>query len=88
MGASHDEKMKGRLRRVEGQIRGVMKMMDEEKECRDLIYQLSAARSALDKTMALIVAQNLEQCVRDRIVDGEDTDDVMEEAVKLLVKSR
>jgi len=48
----YDDKVKNRMKRVEGQIRGVVKMMEEEKECKDVITQLSAAKTALDRTSA------------------------------------
>lgn len=80
--------MKNRLKRVEGQVRGVQKMMEEEKECKDVISQLSAARSAIDRAIAFIVAQNLEQCVREQNEKGEDTSTMVQEAIELLVRSR
>lgn len=80
--------VKNRLKRIEGQIRGILRMMDEEKECKDVISQLSAARSALERTIAVIVAENLEQCVKEQQEKGEDTSDVVKEAINLLVKSR
>ncbi|HLQ98235.1 MAG TPA: metal-sensing transcriptional repressor, partial [Candidatus Dormibacteraeota bacterium] len=63
-------------------------MMEEEKECRDVVTQLSAVRSAIDRTSALIVSKNLEQCIRDEKETGESSEDVIKEAVNLLVKSR
>lgn len=80
--------MKNRLKRVEGQVRGVLKMMEAGKECKDVISQLSAARSAIDRAIAFIVAQNLEQCVREQSEKGEDSSQVVQEAIELLVKSR
>lgn len=80
--------MKNRLKRIEGQVRGVLKMMDEEKDCKDVINQLSAARSAIDRALAFIVAHNLEKCVREQSEKGEDSSEVVQEAVNLLVKSR
>lgn len=80
--------IKNRLKRIEGQVRGVLRMMEDEKECKDVISQLSAARSALDRSIAFIVAQNLQQCVQDQQNKGEDTSDVVQEAIDLLVKSR
>ncbi|HEX6922881.1 MAG TPA: metal-sensitive transcriptional regulator [Bacillales bacterium] len=80
--------MKNRLKRVEGQVRGVQKMMEDEKECKDVISQLSAARSAIDRAIAFIVAQNLEQCVREQNEKGEDTSTMVQEAIELLVRSR
>lgn len=76
-----------RLKRVEGQVGGVLRMINEEKNCKDVVSQLSAIRSAVDKTIALIVATNLEQCLLEEQVAGRDTKKLVEEAVALLVKS-
>ncbi|QQK76687.1 metal-sensitive transcriptional regulator [Salicibibacter cibarius] len=84
----YDEQVKNRVKRLEGQIRGVLKMMEEEKDCRDVVTQLSAAKNALDRTSALIVSKNLEQCIREEQANGESAEDVINEAVNLLVKSR
>ncbi|PTX53709.1 DNA-binding FrmR family transcriptional regulator [Melghirimyces profundicolus] len=86
----HDENMKKRLRRVEGQIRGVLRMMEEEKSCKEVVSQLSAVRSAVDRAIAYIVSRNLEHCIREEIAKGEDGDthQLVEEAMNLLVKSR
>lgn len=51
-----------RLRRTEGQIRGIQKMIEDEKECIDVITQLSAVRSSIDRVMGMIVAENLKNC--------------------------
>lgn len=80
--------VKNRLKRVEGQIRGILRMMEEEKTCKDVTSQLSAARTALDRSMALIVAENLQQCVEDNQDKGEDTSQLVQEAIDLLVRSR
>jgi len=85
---NYDESMKRRLSRAEGQIRGILKMMEEEKNCKDVVSQLSAVRSAIDKTMALVVAVNLEQCIREEQASGGNANKVVQEAVELLVRSR
>lgn len=84
----YDTQIKNRLKRIEGQIRGVLEMMDDEKDCRDVVTQMSAAQKALDRTAATIVSKNLEKCIREEKKDGENTEDVIKEAVDLLVKSR
>ncbi|MBM7096720.1 MULTISPECIES: metal-sensitive transcriptional regulator [Alteribacter] len=84
----YNDKMKHRVKRIEGQIKAILRMMEEEKDCRDLIVQMSAARNALDRTIGLVVSSNLEQCVREQIEKGEDTEELIQEAVQLLVKSR
>ncbi|SEH77238.1 DNA-binding transcriptional regulator, FrmR family [Halobacillus karajensis] len=80
--------LKLRLKRAEGQVRGVHKMMEEEKECKNVISQLSAVRSAVDRTIATIVAENLQRCIQEQADKGEDTTKVVQEAIELLVKSR
>ena len=42
----YNDKMKNRVKRMEGQMRGILKMMEEEKDCKEVITQLSAVRSA------------------------------------------
>ena len=58
------KKVLNRLRRTEGQIRGIQKMIDEEKECIDVITQLSAVRSSIDRVMGMIVAENLKHSLK------------------------
>ena len=53
-----------RLRRVEGQIRGIQRMIEDERDCEDIITQLMAARAALDKAGLLIVSSHVQQCLR------------------------
>ncbi|WP_050182295.1 metal-sensitive transcriptional regulator [Domibacillus robiginosus] len=84
----YDKKIENRLKRIEGQIRGVMNMIQEGKDCKEVVMQLSAVRSAIDRTMGVIVSTNLEQCIRENIKTGEETDTLVKEAVELLVKSR
>jgi DNA-binding FrmR family transcriptional regulator len=48
-----------RLRRIEGQIRGIQRLIDEGSECRDVVTQLSAARGALDRVGFKLVAAAL-----------------------------
>ncbi|MFC3886214.1 metal-sensitive transcriptional regulator [Bacillus songklensis] len=85
---NYTDQTKNRLKRIEGQVRGVLRMMEEEKNCKDVVTQLSAVRSAVDRTIAQIVALNLEQCLIEKQEAGEDTSKVVEEAIQLLVKSR
>ncbi|WDW10719.1 metal-sensitive transcriptional regulator [Priestia aryabhattai] len=84
----YNQQIKNRLRRIEGQIKGVLSMMEQGKDCRDVVTQLSAARSAIDRAMGVVVSKNLEHCVRESIQNGEETNNLVKEAVTLLVKSR
>lgn len=63
-------------------------MMEDQKACADIVTQLSAVKGAIDRTIGIIVSNNLEQCVRENMKDGSDTSEVVNEAIQLLVKSR
>jgi CsoR family transcriptional regulator, copper-sensing transcriptional repressor len=52
-----------RLRRVEGQIRGIQRMIEEERECEAIVTQLMAARSALDRAGLFIMSHHIESCL-------------------------
>lgn len=84
----YDDPIKNRIKRIEGQIRGILKMMEEDKDCKDVITQLSAVKSALDRTIGVVVSSNLVDCVRNANENGQDAEDLVKEAVNLLVKSR
>ena len=85
----YDDKAINRLKRAEGQIKGILRMIEKGKECKEVITQLSAARSAIDRTIAVIVSSNLEHCIRESMEAGnEDSSKLVEEAVNMLVKSR
>ncbi|MCQ6274195.1 metal-sensitive transcriptional regulator [Bacillus sp. V3B] len=84
----YDKSVINRLKRIEGQVKGVIGMMEQGKDCRDIVTQLSAARNAIDRTMGVVVSTNLEQCVRENMEKGEGTEHLVKEAVELLIKSR
>ncbi len=85
----YNDKVKNRLKRVEGQIKGILRMMEEGKDCKEVITQLSASRTAIDRTIGVIVSENLVECIRQMENSDERThEDVVKEAVDLLVKSR
>jgi DNA-binding FrmR family transcriptional regulator len=83
----YDKKLTNRLKRVEGQIRGLVKMMEEDQSCRDVVTQMSAVRNAVDKTIGLVVSENLQQCLISPQSE-EDKDQLIQEAMDLLIKSR
>ncbi|MCA1020692.1 metal-sensitive transcriptional regulator [Halobacillus litoralis] len=83
----YNDAMKNRVKRLEGQLRGVLKMMEENKDCKDVITQLSASRSALDRAIGLVVSSNLVECIQEAD-QQEDKEASINEAVQLLVKSR
>ena len=77
-----------RIKRAEGQMRGILAMMEDGKNCSDVVTQLSAVRSSIDRAMGIIVAENLVACVNDQEKDGISKEESVQQAIKLLVKSR
>ena len=65
-----------RLRRAEGQIAGVVRMLEEGRDCRDVVTQLAAASRALDKAGFQIIASGMRQCLLDPDA-GMDQEDMV-----------
>ncbi|MCM3744435.1 metal-sensitive transcriptional regulator [Sporosarcina luteola] len=85
----YDEKVVNRLKRIEGQIKGILRMIEEGKDCKEVVTQLSASRSAIDRTIGVIVSSNIISCMQN--VDENNPmsqEEIVKEAVNLLVKSR
>ena len=75
-----------RLRRVEGQIRGVQQMLADGRDCRDIVTQLSAASKALDQAGFLLVASGLTWCLanpEESAAEGYAPNDVQKMFMKL-----
>lgn len=85
----YDDKVVNRLKRIEGQIKGVLRMIEEGKDCKEVVTQLSASRSAIDRTIGVIVSSNIISCIQNADENNPMTqEDIVKEAVDLLVKSR
>ncbi len=61
-----------RIKRAQGQLAGVVRMLEEGRDCEDVVTQLAAASKALDRAGFAIVATGLQQCIA---VDGADSVD-------------
>jgi CsoR family transcriptional regulator, copper-sensing transcriptional repressor len=77
--AKDKEKIQNRLRRIEGQVRGVQRMVDEEAYCVDVLTQISSVVSAMEKVGAILLKDHVEHCVRESIEKGEGADEKIEE---------
>lgn len=53
-----------RLRRVEGQIKGLQRMLQEDRDCTEIAQQIAAARAALDRVAVDLISAGLEECLR------------------------
>ena len=80
-----------RLRRIEGQIRGLQRMVESDEYCIDVLTQISAATKALQSVSIGLLDEHLKHCVAEAIAEGGDTatDKVREasEAIARLVRS-
>ncbi|HEX5974608.1 MAG TPA: metal-sensitive transcriptional regulator [Rubrobacteraceae bacterium] len=77
--AKDKERLENRLRRIEGQVRGVQRMVDEEAYCVDVLTQIASVVSALEKVGTILLKDHVEHCIRESIEKGEDADDKIEE---------
>lgn len=76
-----------RLRRIEGQTRGLQKMLDEDRDCREVLQQLKAARSALDNATSIFMHKVARQCLLEPDEDdNRDLEEVVDELLTLLVR--
>ncbi|MDR2457836.1 MAG: metal-sensing transcriptional repressor [Clostridiales Family XIII bacterium] len=66
-----------RLKRIEGQVRGIHKMVEKDSPCEDVLIQISSVKQALHKTGQLILKGHLHHCVVDGIKHG-DADETMQ----------
>ena len=69
-----------RMSRIEGQVRGVRKMIEEDIYCDDIINQIEASRSALKSVQLVLLENHIKHCVKHQIQAGED--DIIEEMLK------
>ena len=65
-----------RMRRIEGQIRGIAKMIDDDKYCIDILTQISAASSALRSVALNLLDDHLDHCVSQALAQGGEEADV------------
>jgi len=87
--AKDKERLQARLRRVEGQVRGLQKMVEDDRYCIDVLTQVSAAKAALESVALLLLADHTEHCVSEAIRAGDGAEKVRElnDAVARLIKA-
>ena len=74
--AHHDKGLKtnmmNRLNRIEGQIRGITRMIGEDVYCDDILHQISSVESAINGVKRVLLEAHLKSCVVEQIQDGRD----------------
>jgi DNA-binding FrmR family transcriptional regulator len=63
-----------RLKRIEGQIQGVRRMVEEGKYCVDILLQISAVQGALEQVRKILLGRHIESCVAEAMASGREAD--------------
>ena len=79
------KRVRDRLRRAEGQVRGVQRMLDENRPCEEIVTQLLAARSALDQVIRHVLSEQVSECLS--LLPPQEARAAVSRAVGLLVRS-
>lgn len=80
------EALDGRLRRIEGQVRGLQRMVAADLDCIDILTQISAATHALEAVAFELIEQNLRHCVREAFESGAPDADAQIAEVALALR--
>lgn len=75
-----------RLKRAEGQLRGIQKMIEDEQECIDIVTQLTAVRSSINRTMGLVITNQITQALEDPSLNIEEKEKKLQQALELIIK--
>jgi len=67
-------KARGRLRRIEGQVQGLQRMIDGDAYCVDVLLQISAVQGALEQVQKLLLGRHIESCVADALRSGSKSE--------------
>jgi len=78
------QELESRLNRIEGQIRGIRRLIENNTYCDDVIHQISSVRSALAGVNGLLVENHIKTCVAERL--REDDPDIIDEFIKTIKK--
>jgi DNA-binding FrmR family transcriptional regulator len=87
---SHDKKLLDRLHRIEGQVRGISKMVAEGRYCIDVLTQIQAVRAALSRVESAMLQEHLGRCIEGAIAGGDPSEQRAKaaELVQLLDRAR
>ena len=83
--AQEVQSLLARLRRIEGQIRGIQRMLEEDRVCEDIVTQLMAARSSLDQVGLRLLEHHVERCLCDDAAPEEAVRN-MQQALKMWMR--
>jgi CsoR family transcriptional regulator, copper-sensing transcriptional repressor len=78
--SEYKKDIKMRLNRIEGQVKGVQRMIDEEKYCMDILTQIAAIRAAVNKVGGIVFEMHSSECIQS-ITQSKDKEKVMAELI-------
>jgi len=86
----HDKKLVDRLHRIEGQVRGIAKMVEDGRYCIDVLTQLQAVRAAVSRVESAMLQEHLGHCIERAIAGGDPADQRAKaaELIELLDRAR
>jgi CsoR family transcriptional regulator, copper-sensing transcriptional repressor len=80
------EELLSRLKRIEGQVRGIQKMIEEDRYCVDILVQLSAVKSATHQVALSLLESHTRCCVADALAQGTDGEEKVDELMDVIRK--
>jgi CsoR family transcriptional regulator, copper-sensing transcriptional repressor len=85
--AARRDELQARLRRIEGQVRGLQRMLDEDRYCIDVLTQISSTTRALQGVAMTMLDDHVRHCVRDAIDEGPaSADQKVDEALEVIAR--
>jgi DNA-binding FrmR family transcriptional regulator len=82
------ERLLKRLHRIEGQVRGLCGMIEKDRDCIEVLRQIASATMALKGVWVQVMGDHLRGCVKQAVLDGENSDPLIDELTELLQKVR
>ena len=84
--ATDNKDIINRLKRAEGQLRGIQKMIEDDKECIDIVTQLTAVRSSINRTMGIVISNKINQIIENPVKDKEKQEEKLQKVLELIIK--
>lgn len=84
--ATNNKDIINRLKRAEGQLRGIQKMIEDDKECIDIVTQLTAVRSSINRTMGIVISNKINQIIENPVEDKEKQEEKLQKSLELIIK--
>ncbi len=79
-----DKAIQNRLRRIEGQVRGLQRMVDEDAYCVDVLTQVAAVQTALEQVAVRVLDGHVRGCVAEAVSEGADADAKLDELMQAI----